>query len=901
MNKRFYPFFLGAFMFLALGLRAQSSTILINEFMAKNTVTLADEDGDFSDWIELYNPGETSVNLNGYYLTDKADNLTKWDIPNVNLAPDSYLVIFASDKKRDKAGSELHTNFNLSASGEFLALVEPDGVTIVHSYGASYPPQEDDISYGLYQGLPAFFDKPTPGAENIVGDLVQAVVFSAKRGFYNTPIEVSLTGIGDVQIYYTTDGSRPTKEKGTLYTTPIRVATTTPLSAIAVNGSGVYSPIVTQSYIYISDVVQQAKQPVGYPSDWKMDISSTTIKPDYEMDPEVCQSAEYKDQMESALKAIPTMSLVTNKEFLFSSKNDAINGGIYIYTGRPNGTGKDWVRPTSAEFIDPKTGKEFQINCRLKLHGGNSRNPSNSLKHGFELKFTSGYGPTKLNYDLFEEEGATSEFNSLVLRGGYNYTWAKVNSLEQRTNAQYLQDSWTKTTQLEMGHLSGHERFVHLYINGLYWGLYNVCEEYTNDFAESYLEGQEDDFDIIKETQEVASGSIDAFNALVAQMTSKLSNNVDYQKIQGRNADGSLNASYQNLIDLDNYMDYMLINYYLGNRDWNKNNWAMVRNWKTNKEGFRFLCWDAETTMTSPTENIVALDMDAKNPAWFLQFLIGNKDFKVRFADRVKKHMQDAGGALTGAAAAERYRILAEEIDLPIIGESARWGDGNIDNQLMTRNDHWIPRQNDLYDNYFPVRTGIVIQQLINKGFLNDLEAPLFSHESGEWNSEIMLGMTSNKGEIYYTTDGSDPRELVTSAVSNRATLYTGFLPLSQEVTITARTKSGDEWSAMEVGHYTFSTTTAVNDLEKIGITATNYPNPFTDFTTIAYDLKKKSQVDIDVYTLDGRLAERIFSGTQAAGGHSLEFTPKTDLNGLFIYRIKAGDDVFVGKMMRGR
>ncbi|WP_167607154.1 FN3 associated domain-containing protein [Maribellus sediminis] len=882
---------------------AQSGKVIISEFMAINSMTLADEDGDYSDWIELYNPGETDINLEGWFLTDKADNLMKWKIPSVVLKRNEYLVIFASEKKRNDPANNLHTNFKLSGSGEFLAICEPDS-SISFSYSPMFPAQRNDVSYGLYQNQYVFFSTPTPGAENVPSSLPFSPSFSVKRGFYTTPVDVALSSPVSGSIYYTLDGTRPNKTTGTLYSTPIHVEKTTPLSAVVINDSDESSEIVTNTYWFIEDILKQPVLPEGYPADWKMDISSTSIKPDYEMDPEVCEGTDYKNQMEEALTSIPSISIVTTKDYLFSSANNATTGGIYIYTGKPNATGKDWVRPTSVEYYDPKTGKEFQLNCRLKLHGGNSRNPSNSLKHGFEFKFSSSYGPSKLNFNLFDEEDATNEFNSLVLRAGYNYSWALMSTfysshIEGREKAQYLQDPWTKTTQLEMGNLSGHERFAHLYINGLYWGLYNVAEEYTNDFAEEYLKGKEEDFDIIKEKQEVSSGTITAFNALVSQMTSALSDNSNYQKIQGKNADGSVNASYQNLLEVENYIDYMLLNYYIGNKDWNKNNWVMMRNRNSNEEGFRFLCWDAETSMTDPEVNIVREEMDAKNPAWFIQFLMGNKDFKVLFADRVKRHMQDEGGALTPSAVAERYNRLADEIDMPIIGESARWGDCNIANQLYTKNDNWLPRKEELLSNYFPVRTDIVIQQLKDKGYLNSLDAPVFSHAGGEWPSAINLNMGADMGEIYYTTDGSDPREQITSATSASAALYTGSLPLSSSVTITARTKSGNEWSAVTTATYDFVTGLPELIEQETGLAATNYPNPFNRSTTIAYSLPKSSEVEIDVYTIDGHWIDKLYSGYQFEGEYSVNWSPQSDVTGMFIYRIKANEEVLTGKMIR--
>jgi len=121
---------------------------IINEFMADNETTLQDEDGNFSDWIEIYNPTDAAIDLGGWYLTDDSDDLTKWEFPSHVLGPDDYLLVFASDKDRADPGSPLHTNFKLRSGGEYLALVEPDGATVAHQFAPTYPGQSTDVSYG---------------------------------------------------------------------------------------------------------------------------------------------------------------------------------------------------------------------------------------------------------------------------------------------------------------------------------------------------------------------------------------------------------------------------------------------------------------------------------------------------------------------------------------------------------------------------------------------------------------------------------------------------------------------------------------------------------------------------------------------------------------------------------
>ena len=142
---------------------------VISEFMAANETTLADEDGDFSDWIEIFNSADQPVDLAGYYLTDNSQVLNRWVFPSVILDPGEWLVVFASGKDRDVG--ELHTDFKLSAGGEYLALVLPDGMTVVTDFGERYPPQFEDAGYGVGEFGSGYLDVSSPGSANGTGRL----------------------------------------------------------------------------------------------------------------------------------------------------------------------------------------------------------------------------------------------------------------------------------------------------------------------------------------------------------------------------------------------------------------------------------------------------------------------------------------------------------------------------------------------------------------------------------------------------------------------------------------------------------------------------------------------------------------------------------------------------------
>lgn len=157
--------------FSALLAQLQAAPI-ISEFIASNDSGLADEDGEFSDWIEIHNPDATTLDLDGFALTDELGNLTRWEFPAKTITPGGYLLVFASNKNRSDPAGVLHTNFKLSANGGYLALSGPGG--IVSEYGPVYPEQYEDLSYGVLDSggvdREGFLDSPTPGAANSSGD-----------------------------------------------------------------------------------------------------------------------------------------------------------------------------------------------------------------------------------------------------------------------------------------------------------------------------------------------------------------------------------------------------------------------------------------------------------------------------------------------------------------------------------------------------------------------------------------------------------------------------------------------------------------------------------------------------------------------------------------------------------
>ena len=757
------------------GAFAQMETVRINEILARNETILTDEDGDYSDWIELYNAGPDPVDLTGWFLTDDAADSLKWSIPGVTIDTDGYLLIFASGKDRNSSGSELHTNFKLSVAGEYLALFNPEGISTT-AFKPSFPVQQTDISYGFIEGGYTSISAPTPESENMqAGIILPPPQFSVNHGIFENPFDLEISsGFEGADIYYTLDGSTPLVGTGKYYTSAIHIDTSTILRAVAVLDDTNFSEVITRSYLFLDDVIRQSNHPAGYPSAWGpyTAIGGTSIA-DYEMDPDIMADPDDAATVKEGLESLPTMSLVTDISNLFSSSTDPETGGIYIYTGPPlsnteYGLGKGWERPASLEYFDADGTESFQVNCGVRTQGGHSRRPEKSPKHSFRIVFRSEYGPSKLKFPLFKDTDATTTFNSIVLRAGFCLSWIHHDH-NQRIQTQYQRDIWSKDTQRAMGHPSSHSEYVHLYINGIYWGIYAPSERLDSDFAASYLDGEPEDYDVIKDYLEVIDGEKTAWNTMMEMANAGLESNEAYQQIQGNNPDGSRNPEMESMLDVMNLADYMLINFYGSNTDWDHHNWAATRNRVKPGTGFKFLSWDAEHLLKTVDGNVLNENNDYC-PSRIFQQLSKNEAFRQLFADRVQQLCYH-DGLLTPESAADRWNTRKDQVENGIPAESARWGDYRRDVHpyqtsgpfdLYSYDDYWVPQHNFMLNTYFPERTSAFLNQLRSAGLFPDLDAPAFFVNGQAYPGTTIekgdeLTMTSGEGVIYYTTNGKDP------------------------------------------------------------------------------------------------------------------------------------------------
>jgi hypothetical protein len=644
--------------------------------------------------------------------------------------------------------------------------------------------------------LPAFFGggAATPGWINGTPSSlgkVQDTQFSVKRGFFTAPFQLAIsTPTPGATIRYTTDGSTPTASNGLPYTAPLTIATTTVLRAVAVQPGWESTDVDTQTYLFLDSVITQSSN--GAPAPGWPASSGTSQVLDYGMDPEIVNHPNPNlggpASVKAALAALPAVSITTDLPNLFN-----INGSQGIYSN-PNNRGLAWERPASLEWINPPDAtnpngsSEFQINAGLRLRGGFSRSTDNP-KHSFRMFFRGDYGDTKLVYPLFGRRGA-QVFDQIDFRTAQNYSWAFGGD----SNNTFLREESTRQAQLDMGQPGSHVRYFHLYLNGQYWGLFNLDERTEADFAETYFGGDSAEWDVVKAEQTASytvgatDGNLIAWQDLWNRGKSHRAapTNANYFRLMGRAADGVTPTADPVLLDPDNLIDYLLLTVWSGNLDGctsaflgndRANNWFGSRRRENNPgQGFRFFAHDFEHTFFNVNEDrsgpfIAANESDFaySNPMFLHQDLMANAEYRMRWADRVQKHLFN-GGALEPAAWQNRINRLATFVDQSIIAESARWGDAKTASPLTKQN--WLNAQNNLL-NYLAPRAPVVLSQLRADGLYPAIAAPLVTPFGGYQNSGVEVVMNApTGGTLHYMADGSDPRA-VGGALKAGALTYT--------------------------------------------------------------------------------------------------------------------------------
>ncbi len=568
--------------FLCYATCLTSQSIFINEFMASNEATISDENGEFDDWVEIYNAGTTPFDLGGKYVTDNLSEPNQWQIPSDNpslttIPAGGYLLLWFDG---DEDQGILHVAPKLSGGGEQIGLYDSDGSTPLDTL--TYDEQTKDISEGRFpNGSRTFvkFSVPTPGVENRepASEEVDSPTFSQTGGLYNASLSLAInTTTTDASIYYTTDGSDP-DESSLLYNEPILIDASQVIRAKAFKMGATTSGTITQTYLINTN------------------------------------------------HTFPIVAISGNPEKFFGEAE-----GLF-----PNFE-EDIEVPLNVEFYETDGTSGFNQMLEIEVQGSASAMlPQKSLA----MKAKGSLGSATIDYAVFPNEDL-DKYRSLTLRNSgqdWEYTLfrdalesdlvANLNDLQVEIEAPNLDDQAYRPAIA--------------YLNGQYWGIYNLRERSDKRYIKNRYDLADDEIDLLENLDEAKEGDFAAWNSLDNLLRSKTFTD-----------EAGLNE-LANLADLDNYMDYMIHNIFLDNTDWPGNNYLRWRErsstgkwrWMTKDldYGFGFLELDTEHFNTG-NPNVNSLDRLLNptfffpNPEWatiLFNRLMENPVWKTQFINRM--------------------------------------------------------------------------------------------------------------------------------------------------------------------------------------------------------------------------------------------------------------------------
>lgn len=635
---------------------AQTQNLVINELMSSNDNFLFDEDGDDSDWIEIYNNSPNTLNLNNYYLSDKSDNLNLWAFPNIDILPFQFLLIFASGKNRAIAGNELHTNFSIKANGEDIFLTYNE--TLVYTCPAIS--LTTNTSYGLSNdGVTPFviFNTPTPGFSNNNSVALEVITFSHAGGIYEQPFVLSIFGNSASTIRYTTDGTTPTHESS--------------LHSDSIYLSNSYSSQenINQIQIYAPDR-HQPPNPNTVPK--AIVIRAAAFNEQDEQTSEVITHSYFIKSLGIDHSSFPIISICADHNDLFDYETGIFVPGIHwesddpLWTGNYYQRGIEWEIPIHIEFYDHSDNSGFRQNAGMRTHGGNARRHP---QKGLRLYARNEYGTQYFYHPIFTDRPMT-EYKRLVLKS-FASSWSQSG----------IDDYLTNKIIADMNIDGVATRPTILYINGEYWGVYFLQERIDERYLEANFGVDKDSVDLIEDWWGGAvAGSSYRFKLLYDFIVANdLSESANYDVVS-------------DWMDIDNFIDYQIFQIFIANKDWPNNN---MKCWKPrNEQGkWRWIFFDGDAGLEDLEYKgyAKALDLEEEGEAFafvtlFLRKLFDNPTFKTKFFNRVEE-------LLNTSLAYQNTEILYQNI-LPLVGSEI---DRQIDRFAVPPNhSEWSENLNNL-------------------------------------------------------------------------------------------------------------------------------------------------------------------------------------------------------------
>lgn len=577
---------------LATDAGAPDPIVQINEVMSDNETTHADADGDFWDWIELYNPNDEAVDLARYGLSDAPEDPGKWRFPSVLIQPRAHLLLYASGLDRTDPFAALHTNFRLGAAGEMLLLSD---TALRRLDRWAVPPLEPDQSIGRSPDgadAMALFTKAqaSPGGENSAqnaGEVLLSPRFEPDGGFFAAPITVRVLGAQpDHRLHYTTDGNPPTAQSPILEG-ELTLSQPTVLQVLATDAEGRTSPAESRSYL----VNVQHELPV----------ISLAVPPAY---------LEFRNGYLYGLG--PSV---------LSSQNQVLKN--FPYSG--SNAWQDREVEVALEFFEPDGSVGFRQRAGIKIFGGwGSRGyPQKS----FALFARRAYGAGKFDHRIFPDTDIEA-FEAFILRNSGNdnqstHQTPPRNPITEfgptRSYGSYsvngyftlLRDALMQGLVAPTGLDVQAYRPAIVYLNGEYWGLYNLREKMNEDYLLSHHPDAIAGVDLIEGLGKVNAGSGTVYNQMRQYLgANDLADDARYDLVEER------------FLDIDNFIDYQLAIIYGQNFDIGN-----VKCWRPRvpRGRFRWLLYDQDYSFNlwPPAIYVPAMARDYANYDNMFRFYTG--------------------------------------------------------------------------------------------------------------------------------------------------------------------------------------------------------------------------------------------------------------------------------------
>ncbi len=840
--------------------RVSHGQVVINEIQASNNSTIADEDGDYEDWIELFNTGVDTIDVSWYSLSDDYSQPVKWLIPpETTIAPGEYLLIWASGKDRNDPLGPLHTNFSIAQDGEELLLTNLQGVRIDEIPPTRIP---SDISYGRYpDGKESgfFFTNPTPDAKNTNYDYrgqVNGPVLSHEGGFYETPFFLKVAPHASDTIHYTLDGSEPTRAdpilldsleisvrsphdnllsyiptnppesgEGHIWREPgTSPALATTLRLRAFRGDAFPSRIVTHTYFIAAENSNKSHE-----------VSQNGYRT------ETSNRAGNEINNGVTPYSLPVISLVTDSLHLFDHET-----GIYIPGKRyednryipPWGSpyanyfyrGEEWERPASIEFFDPDHGRVLNQDIGIRIHGGMSRAmPMKSLR----LYARSNYGTRRFEYPFFSHPDADPYFDPQDPEHHQVMDPPSYNRLILRNSGQ---DFYRYMTMFRDAMIQGLVRHLNLdtqayrpailFINGEFWGIMNIRERYDKHYLARTYNIDPEQIDYLTARRTVKEGSAAHYESYRETLrTHDLRDSLNY-------------ALISTMLDIDNFMDYNIANIYANNRDWPGNNRDFFR-YQTEydpqappgQDGrWRYMLIDTDfgfghqDSRDDARHNMLAAATGsptdkAPNPSWStteLQRLLFNTDFRNNFINRFADYLNTFLSPSHVRSHIQHYQDLLE----PVIEDHiARW-------RSHSQISHW--RSHIDVMNYFADNRPFHVREHIMDHFdLEDTASVTLDIRGPERSGYLQINETPVNGHTLGIPDNPYPWSGV----------YFSGIP----VTISAKARSGYRFAGWAELPGQTDSTIVINPGEDMTLTGVFEADVSTDHSPAPHDLSNGS------------------------------------------------------------